>query len=352
MPEHSVLQFFRKLATRRAMAFTIAPLVRWTPLTDPQPGYTLLVGCNHRLSGLLMANLAALARQKRDNLREVVLVIDGSAEEVGFDVRERAGVVAPDLPVRVVHYNEKQRRVSRRIDWGWVYAWLSWCIGIGECSTRYAMLHDFDALLLDPNVLEDRFREIQARHVEYLGIAYHAGGGTQESDRLCRTFELMFDAAFVRANHKPIELFNTMRWMGGRRVEFDTFLNAQHQRGTRDIIPLPADHMVHPSQMICQFVDYLQGRGRVPTSNNLLMIPYYEFLGGDGTLMDDLTTQLRTAPSSGGVSLWGRTLDVAAIAPQHRAWMRKQAERMEASLGPAPRPQVAAYFAAIEATTQ
>ena len=299
-----------------------------------------------------MANLAALARQKRDNLREVVLVIDGSAEEVGFDVRVRAGVVAPGLPVRVVHYNERQRRVSRRIDWGWVYAWLSWCIGIGECSTRYAMLHDFDALLLDPNVLEDRFREIQSRKVEYLGIAYHAGGGTQESDRLCRTFELMFDAAFVRANHRPIELFNTMRWMGGRRIEFDTFLNAQYKAGKRDIIPLPADHMVHPSQMICQFVDYCGGRGRVPTSNNLLMIPYYEFLGGDGRLMDDLTKQLQSNSSggSGGVSLWGRTLDVAAIAPQHRAWMRKQAERMEFSLGD-PRPNVIAYFSAIEAAT-
>ena len=63
------------------------------------------------------------------------------------------------------------------------------------------------ALLLRPDVLEERYREIQARKVEYLGIAYHAGGGTKESDRLCRTFELMFDAQFVRANNKPIDLF-------------------------------------------------------------------------------------------------------------------------------------------------
>lgn len=342
MAEHTILQYTRKLLARRAMSAAIAPLVSWQPLTNPQPGYTVLVGCNRNLGGLLMANLAALARQERTNLREVILTIDGSEEEVGFNVAERAKAVAPGLPVRVIHYTEAQRTVSRKIDWGWVYAWLSWCVGIAHTTTRYAMLHDFDALLLRPDVLEERYREIQARNVEYLGIAYHAGGGTKESDRLCRTFELMFDAQFVRANNKPIDLFNTMRWMGGRRVEFDTFLNAQHLAGTRDIIPLPEAHMVHPSQMICQFVDHRQGRP-LKANNNLLMIPYYEYLGGDASLLADVTAQLAKSKT---VSLWGKPIDVSAMTTDHRAWMLKQATRMEESLG-GMRPDVARYFNAI-----
>ncbi len=347
MADHSLLQYAKKVLARRAMSAVIAPLVRWEPLADPRTGYTVLVGCNHKLSGLLMANLSTLARQRRENLHEVILAIDGSEAEVGFNVTERAARVAPSLPVRVIHYNDKQRAASRKIDWGWVYAWMSWCIGIASTTTRYAMLHDFDALLLDPNVLEDRFREIQARKVQYLGIAYHAGGGTRESDRLCRTFELMFDAQFVRSHNKPIDLFNTMRWMGGRRVEFDTFLNAQHMAGERDIIPLPPEHMVHPSQMICQFVDYCQGRGRVPDNNNLMMIPYYEYLGGDVSLMADLTQQMQAGARS-SVTLWNRTMDVTRFSEPHRAWMRKQAMRMEESLSPAPRREVVAYFDAID----
>ncbi len=343
MGEHTVIQYVRKAFARRAMGAVIAPLASWQSLVDPQTGYTVLVGCNRKLGGLLMANLAALARQERTNLREVILTIDGSEEEVGFNVVERAREVAPGLPVRVIHYTEKQRAVTRKIDWGWVYAWLSWCVGIANTTTRYAMLHDFDALLLRPDVLEERYREIQARKVEYLGIAYHAGGGTKESDRLCRTFELMFDAQFVRANNKPIDLFNTMRWMGGRRVEFDTFLNAQYLAGTRDIIALPEAHMVHPSQMICQFVDHGQGRG-IKANNNLLMIPYYEYLGGDGRMLADVTAQLQ---KSGTVVLWGHPIHVGAMAAEHRAWMRKQAERMEASLG-GMRAEVGAYFGAID----
>ncbi len=342
MAEHTLLQYTRKLLARRAMSAAITPLVSWQPLDNPTPGYTVLVGCNRNLGGLLMANLAALARQERANLREVILTIDGSEQEVGFNIVERAKQAAPGLPVRVIHYTDRQRSVTRKIDWGWVYAWLSWCIGIGHTTTRYAMLHDFDALLLRPDVLEERFREIQARKVEYLGIAYHAGGGTQESDRLCRTFELMFDAQFVRSQNKPIDLFNTMRWMGGRRVEFDTFLNAQYLAGTRDIIPLPEAHMVHPSQMICQFVDHRQGRG-TKVNNNLLMIPYYEFLGGDPTLLNDVTAQLARSKA---VTLWGKPIDVHAMAQEHRAWMLKQASRMEDSLG-GIRPEVARYFDSI-----
>ncbi|MFO0831828.1 MAG: hypothetical protein U0637_08275 [Phycisphaerales bacterium] len=345
MGEHTVFQYVKKALARRAMGAVIAPLVEWQPLVEPQPGYTVLVGCNRRLGGLLMANLAALARQERGNLREVILVIDGGEEEVGFSVVERAARVAPGLPVRVVHYSERQRSVTRRIDWGWVYAWLSWCVGIAATTTRYAMLHDFDALLLRPDVLEERYREVRARKVEYLGIAYHAGGGTKESDRLCRTFELMFDAQFVRSHNRPIDLFNTMRWMGGRRVEFDTFLNAQFMAGSRDVIALPEADMVHPSQMICQFVDHCQGRGVKPAHNNLLMIPYYEYLGGDGALLADVSGQLE-GRAGGRVSLWGKPLDVGAITQDHRAWMLKQAVRMEDSLG-GLRPEVRRYFEAI-----
>ena len=101
--------------------------------------------------------------------------------------------------------------------------------------------------------------------------------------------------------------------------------------------------MVHPSQMICQFVDHGQGRG-IKANNNLLMIPYYEYLGGDGRMLADVTAQLQ---KSGTVVLWGHPIHVGAMAAEHRAWMRKQAERMEASLG-GMRAEVGAYFGAID----
>lgn len=347
-PSHTLAQYARKTVSRGAMGVALAPLVRWEKLRDPAPGYTLLIGCNRNLGGMLMANLLMLGRQRRENLREVILVVDGSPGEVGMDIAARAAAAAPGLPVRVIHYNASQRRLSRMIDWGWVYAWMSWAIGIGACTTRYAMLHDFDALLLDENAVEARYAEIRRQRVEYLGIAYHTGGGVTADDRLVRTFELMFDAAFMRDRFEPVALFNTMKTIGGRRVEFDTFLNAQHRAGKTGLLPIGEDQMVHPSQMICQYVDYRVGRGRVPANNNLPMIPYYEFIGGDPALLETLTPRIRENPDA--VPLWGRTLDTTTNSAEHRAWMRKQAMRMEGVLRPAgPDPRVLAYFDAIDA---
>lgn len=343
---HTLTQYVRKTIARRGMAAMIAPLVSWEPMQQPGEGYSLLIGCNRNLGPMLLANLRLLTRQKRTNCKEVILAIDGTEAELGLKIKQRAVDVCEGMPIRFVHYSSKQISVTRMVDWGWIYAWLSWCIGIRECTTRYAMLHDFDALLLNPDVLEERYAQVQQRGVEFLGIAHHTGGGVVEDDRLVRTFELMFDCAFVRKTFKPIELFNTMKSIAGRRVEFDTFLNAQHRAGKTSVMPLAEEEMVHPSQMICQYVDFNAQRGRVPTNNNLLMIPYYEHIGGDSGLMQDITRQLVSGKRI--VSLWGKPLDIAAISAPHKQWMRKQMMRMEKTLHGGMAGEVAAYMDAVD----
>ena len=343
---HTLSQYVRKSISRRGMAALIAPLISWEPMREPESGYSLLIGCNRNLGPMLLANLRLLTRQKRTNCKEVILAIDGSPDELGAKIIERAKAISGDMPIRFVHYNAKQISITRMVDWGWIYAWLSWSIGIRECKTRYAMLHDFDALLLNPNALEDRYLQVQQRGVEFLGIANHTGGGVVEDDKLVRTFELIFDCSFVRRTFKPIELFNTMKSIAGRRVEFDTFLNAQHRAGTTSVMPLAEEEMVHPSQMICQYVDFNAARGRVPTNNNLLMIPYYEHIGGDSSLMLDINKQLASGAKT--VQLWGKPLDVAAITAAHKQWMRKQMLRMETTLHGSMTGEVAAYMDAIE----
>lgn len=345
---HSLLRYALKSLSRGMIRRAIAPLVRWEPAHDPAHGVTVIVGCSHRLESLIPANLALLARQQAPSLREVLLVIDAGAAEMSAGFHERVRRAAGGLQVRCLHYDERQLRVSRRIDWGWVYAWLSWCIGIGASRTRYAMLHDFDALLLDPGVIEERFRLIEDRQAVYLGMGYYEGLGIRPDDGLVKTFELAFDAAFVRENFEPIELFNTMARFRGRRVEFDTFLNAQSRAGRIDMVPIDETRMVHPSQMICQFVDHRRRPHRVPGRNNLLLVPYYERVGGDAGPLEAMTGRLR-ATTDGSVLAWGRQLDVKALGGEHAQWLRKQAYRVETVLRGGPDPEVVAYFDALEA---
>jgi hypothetical protein len=343
--DHTLLNFAIKAVIRAGMRALISPLVRWSPMERPEDGYTVLIGCTHRLQALIPANLRMLAQQDAPNCREVLLGIDCERDELDEEFEARIRAAAGRLRVRCLFYTPRQRRVSRAIDWGWVYAWLNWSLGIANATTRYAMLHDFDALLLNPRVLEQRYATIRERAVEYLGMDYYAGLGVRPDDGLVKTFELMFDCSFVRRRFRPIELFNAMRRFRGRLVEFDTFLNAQSKDGKTSVLPIDETEMVHPSQMICQFVDFSAGRRRVPPgNNNLLMIPFYEHLGGDGSLIALLTRELNEG--DGHATLWN--LDVRRLTPAHAAWVRKQGARAELGLGRPVSAESAAYFDAID----
>lgn len=350
---HSLPHYVRKLALREGLRAIIKPLVTWEPMRAPREGYSVLIGCHRELGDLLLATLRSLSRQRATHCREVILSFDGLASELGASFEEKAREMAGSLPLRFLYCTPKDLRIARRIDWGPVYAWMNWSRGLAACTTRHALLHDLDALLIDPEVFESRYAAILDRSVEYLGIAYHGGGGTVPEDRLARTFELMLDAAFVRAHHQPLDVFNKM-WTirdargGVRRVEFDTFLYCQHTRGRRDALPMGEEQMVHPSNMIGQYTDFRNKRPRIPPNTNLPMIPYYELVGGNPTNVREVVRQLR-ASKSGVVTLWGWELHIERTSQSHRAWMRKQAGRVEDFLFGGMREDAQAYFDAIDA---
>jgi hypothetical protein len=345
--DHTLLRYVAKAIARLGLRSLISPLVQWSPLDEGDDGYTVLIGCVYRLQAMIPANLRMLARQEAPNCREILLCIDCEKHELDAGFEARVQDAAGRLKVRCLYYTAYQRRVTRLIDWGWVYSWLNWSLGIANTTTRYAMLHDFDALLLNPGILEDRYQAIREQAIEYLGMDYYSGLGVLPDDRLVKTFELMFDCAFVRRRFRPIELFNTMAHFRGRLVEFDTFLNAQAKDGRTGVLPIDQTEMVHPSQMICQFVDFTAGRRRVPPeSNNLLMIPFYEHLGGDGALMDVVTRELNNG--DGNATLWGHRLEVRHLSPAHAEWIRKQGSRAEIEICGRVSPESEAYFRAID----
>jgi hypothetical protein len=326
--------------------------VSWEPMRDPHAGYSVLIGCHRELGDLLLATLRSLSRQRVTHCKEVILSFDGMASELGEGFEAKARAMAGALPLRFLYCTPKDLRIARRIDWGPVYAWMNWTRGVAACTTRHALLHDLDALLIDPGVFEARYEAILAAKVEYLGIAFHGGGGTVPGDRLARTFELMLDAAFVRQHHRPLDVFNKM-WTirdgeAVRRVEFDTFLYCQHTKGRREMVTLSEDQMVHPSNMIGQYTDFRNKRPRIPANTNLPMIPYYELVGGNPAHTREIIRQLGSG-SSGVASIWGWELHLERMSISHRAWMRKQAGRVETYLFGGMREEAMAYFDALDA---
>ena len=332
--------------SRAMLRAAIRPLISWKPMTSPRDGYTVVVACNSRLTPMLGVNLRLLAAQTPDRLRELILVFDSVRTPAHEDLERRVAAEHPHLPVRYIYYTPVQQRVTRTINWGWVYSWLSWCTGLSAATTRHVILHDFDALLIRRDILEERYAEILRRGHEYVGVRFYEGNGVVADDGLVTTFELILDAAFVRANFRPIDIFNHIAMHRGRSVDFDTFLYAESRRGTASVSEVHEEDMVHPSQMICQFTD--QQRLPALETNILLLVPYFIYASGDP---GPLREQHRALAGRRGrvVEFFGRSLDLSRLSLVHAQWLTKQAFRVERAVAGEVRDEIRAYFELIEA---
>lgn len=335
-------------ARRLVVRALIRGLVRWEPLSSPLPGYTVVIGCNSALLRMLACNLQFLARQDLRSADRILVVVDRPRATLVDDAEASLRGRFPSLPLEFLYYTARQRRVCDLIGWPWVQSWLSWSLGIARARTRHGFLHDFDAMLLRPDLLETHHRAIQSRGHEYLGVQRYAGNGIVPDDGLATTFELSFDLAHVRRTLRPIDLFNEVTRFRGRRVDLDTFLHAQLLSGTSSILPLGDDDMVHTSQLICHFEDLRFGRRRVPGLNNLMIIPYFLFAGGEPATLADMTRQL-TAGTARTVDLLGNRLDLGGLPAPHARWIAGEAFRVERALAGSVRPEVGRYFEALDA---
>lgn len=332
---------------RSLLRVALQGLVRFQPLDAPRDGYSIIIGCNMRLARMLGCNLKFLARQELRNVDRIFVVLDRPREELPEDIEPRIRKDFPALPLEFVYYSRFQRRVCAAVRWPWVQSWLSWSLGISRVRTRHAFLHDFDAMLLAPGIVEARYQEIRKAGVEFLGVRNYAGNGVVPGDALVTTFELMFDAAFVRRTFAPIDLFNHVVRFRGRRVDFDTFLYAQSKAGRTAVLPVGEKDMVHPSQLICHFEDLVGARRRLPAGNNLLLVPYFLHMAGAPEAMAQLTADLERAPGT-AVPFFGRELELGGMEGDLFRWLVKQAYRLEHFELGAVRPEVRRYFQAAD----
>lgn len=336
-----------KRVRRAPMVRALRPLLRWAPPDALADGYSIAVGCMRSLAPVAAANMRLLARGRPGALREIMLVFDCTEAELPSQVLALHERLDWPCPVRILTYTSEQVRVARRIHWGWVYSWLSWSLAIEHCRTRHLVLHDLDALPLEPTLFDRLYQGACTAGTVFHGIRPYTGAWIGAADGLVTTFELVLQPGVLRARFQPIDAFNRAGLIGGRYVDFDTLLWIQHQVKSGSVQPLDESELVHPSQLICNYTDFVAGRGNLPRiQHNLVLLPYFEYLGGDATQLDAATAALRD-PQRGTIPLSGRPLPVGHLRPAHWAWTEKQIRRVEQALYGATRPAVEAFLAGI-----
>jgi hypothetical protein len=327
----------------------LARLSRWEPMMDPQEGYSLCIGGSAPLAAILAANLELLSRQDLAHCRRIFIVFDHPRDQLPLPIEEQMRQRHPGLPLEFLYYTPAETRVFRRIGFPGCYSWFSWHKAIARCRTRYAILHDFDALLLKPTLLEERYCFIREQQAHWCGIRWYTGNGVLADDSLATTFEMILDAFFVRQRFHPIDAFNHVTIHNGRTVDFDTFLDCQARAGKSVVLPIAEQEMVHPSQVVHQFTELTHRRHYIPPEhNNLLMIPYFLHLAGQGDLLAQTRRGLETMLDQ-TLPFFGRPMNLSRLSATHARWLRKQADLLERTLIGETRHEVRAYFDAIDA---
>jgi hypothetical protein len=296
------------------------------------------------LAPVAVANLRLCARQNSARLHELILVFDCPFEDIPARVGDVVREISSSIKVRLLGYGDRQHWLARRINWGWVYSWMSWSIALGQARTRTVILHDLDAMPVDPQLFEQLYDHWVEEGAEFCGIQRYVGHGVTEDMGLVTTYELALDAAHVRLRFRPFELFNKLDFVDGRVVDFDTVLHAQWQSPRRAVRSIDETQLVHPTQMICNYSDLVSGRSDFrDRSHTLMALPYFMYLGGDASQLTTAGPQL-TKVEARSVALFGRDLRIDGVTPQQWAWMEKQIRRLEQAIFGETRREVAEYL--------
>lgn len=327
----------------------LSGLVQWEPMDQPLSGCTVIIGMCSRLPHVLTANLRCLAKSRWTELRAVVVAVDATDLVDRQAIERRAQQLFSDIPVQFTYYSKHQSRVADDIRLPCPYAWLSWCIALREVKTQHTLIHDYDALILG-KTLQERYKTFCTSNAKVQGITWYATNGVEPSDRLATTFEQFCDSQWLRSLH-PLELFNVLRIKNGRSIHYDITLDVQERlldRGDRQIMPMNADELVHPSQMIHQYTMFGKYPARSLPCSAMPMIPFFSFLGGDDRAFDRAVGALRHDDYR-DVDLFGdgtrvnlSELDVAAV-----DWSCKQMVQAALKLGVEPNPSIYAYGVAL-----
>jgi len=346
------LKYYLAKSQRAVLRAYIGRMAHWEPMHNPLEGYSICIGGSAPLAAMLGANLELLARQDLSHCHKIYIVFDRPKEELPLPIEQLMREKHPLLPLQFDYYTRAEAKAFKRVGFPGCYSWFSWHKALARCQTRYAILHDFDALLIKPTILEDRFQSIQQLQSQWCGIRNYTGNGVIAGDQLVTTFEMILDAEFVRRTFRAIDAFNHVTTYRGRTVDFDTFLDCQTRAGTTLVLPIEEEEMVHPAQVVHQFTELTHRRHYIPPEhNNLLMIPYFFYLSGNPDLLHRATESIETMPDH-RIEFFGRILDLSRLSMLHANWLRKQAYLLERTIARSVRSEVRDYFDSVESAAR
>ncbi|MEO0630536.1 MAG: hypothetical protein AAFY46_07380, partial [Planctomycetota bacterium] len=77
--------------------------VTWSPMENPEPGYTPIIGCMAAIPEVALANVRLMSRMDLSNAKEVILVFDRPPALMPEGFADQLEAARGDMPVRLLH---------------------------------------------------------------------------------------------------------------------------------------------------------------------------------------------------------------------------------------------------------
>ncbi len=224
---------------------------------------------------------------------------------------------------------------------------MNWTLGLAQCETRFAILHDFDLYPLVPNYFTSMVDALQQRALRFTGVEWTHFDGLQSSHSLIGTWALAVDTAWLRATYSPIECFHAVELINGERFDLDAFTFIQSQTPQRDLVhTITEQHMAHVRNLVSTYLRFNKGE-LFDVVWRLHHMWYLESLCGRKERLSVLTDLMNRAKSS-ELRVDDMTIDYANTHVTCANVLHKELVRMETFLHGCVRPEVLEYVHSFE----
>lgn len=265
---------------RQVVRTVLSPFLGWRPLQHPKDGFSIILGVPWDLRHLLPVNLRFVEKTDISELRTLFVVFDRckrpEMEAIESEMRDRF----PSLPLQFLHYPALSGAIIERIHVSTFYNSMNVTYALGQCQTRYAILHDFDLFPLSANHFTSIVNSMADNGWRFSGHELTHFDGLKDQDLQIGTWTLGVDAEWLRNHYRPLDCFHCIAKHNGQWYQLDPFAWIQFQTSDRGLTEQSdCKQFCHVKNLCSTYLRFIQGK-KVAVAWRLHYLWYLEELAG------------------------------------------------------------------------
>ena len=348
MPNKGLLDLRSRLGRRLAKG-VLAPLLRWPRPSklEPDAGYSVVIGAPWDLRHLLPVNLRFVHRTDRRELHRIHVVFDRRPKEGAQSFIEHVRSEFPDMPLSFRFYPPISGWVTERIGVSTFFNSMNTILALGECTTRYAILHDFDLYPLRVDYFQQIYEKLRNERLHFAGAERTYFGGLTDQDNILGTWGLGIDASWLRERYSPISCFHRTIRMDTRTVEVDPYSAIQFQTDRRAPVDWSGElPFCHVQNLCSTYLRFSRGQ-RAKVAWRLHYLWYLESLASKDKSLEEVIRAMEASRDQ-WLTVRNYAADFSTVDPSCADVLRKELSVMDRSLFGKVRPVVERYLDSFE----